>query len=1000
MDALADQSHAVSPACSSTSPVMQLPPPTSSAAVRAARVFALLALAASACAYPLRIRKDWLIAFFQRFGLDSEEQLGALWLEGLLNWGFSPLVLKEVLASWMIFGAVASWFTWRLSRPFRAERPRAEVTLLLAFLGWCVVSVFWAPHFGYDSACLTTAVDLCVWAVFALALYDLPYTELFARRAVRWIVGIGLVLGLISVSQATVPLSKAVFSVMSRYEGLYKRNLYGSLIGHNSGLAAACMGPFFFVLGGFFLARRKRVRLLLGLSVVFFLYLFVVTQTRSAWVQLTVLTPLFLAGLKGAAGVGIRARYVAAGLAVLAAVIASVFLPDALHFLPGSRREYIDRLRAMTPAVLLKGTRLRVLAVSGSLIAEKPFRGHGLGSFQVVYPDAQADYFARHPDSVLVPVPMQTQQAHNDYVQLLIETGAVGCGLAFAMALLFFRRGFRQFRETRDPQDRLRRYCAFFGIASLLLHACVDFPFHLAPLATLFIFYCAIALGDGARHRALTEEWAEARTEVPGGAANRRRVRAGNVGRLALILSAWGLAAVGVCLTYQRLMADLRFCRGTGILLYADQEESPDLRLRALTAARRELRGSLRIDPLQHLPRMTQGLCEYRLAQVYAERVREAAEENASPAVLGETRAKATTLLESAIGQLHLATHMARSPQADAWSSQLDPSTLGSRLNHATLYYLALCWRLMAALEPDRPEGDHNTWRSLQLTVRYCPSHADALPEILRFMDRKRVGTAAQQRRYMRLFAKYHPRSFLEFFFKRVESLKQQERHEDAVRMCLLMLESLAGAEGAAEVLHRLALQRLEAGDTPGCRQIVARLRDEWPNYGELPLLEVVSQVVSRDYAGAEKDLARLLEKGVPNEEGWRLLYAEILIATGRQEEGEALSRQIIENSEIPALAYTQRGEVKRVFFGDLQGALKDYAAALHVETPFTSPNAYFHLMRDQARRGDWAAFEETVALARTTLPQEGVLERLEAALRAQYAPKTDKENPDNRADE
>ncbi|MCX8038716.1 MAG: hypothetical protein N3D11_17015, partial [Candidatus Sumerlaeia bacterium] len=66
-----------------------------------------------------------------------------------------------------------------------------------------------------------------------------------------------------------------------------------------------------------------------------------------------------------------------------------------------------DALLPWLPAV----ARLRIAVCSAPLLAKRPLHGYGLGSFQYVFPPAQADYFAAHPHTLLAPTPQRTVQA-------------------------------------------------------------------------------------------------------------------------------------------------------------------------------------------------------------------------------------------------------------------------------------------------------------------------------------------------------------------------------------------------------------------------------------------------------------------------------------------------------------------------------------------------------------------------------------------------------------
>src|SRR5690606_10988788 len=80
-------------------------------------------------------------------------------------------------------------------------------------------------------------------------------------------------------------------------------------------------------------------------------------------------------------------------LAILSQAISASWNPLYLRERPVARR-----FRDLSFEQLQKEARLRLFICSLPLVAESPWIGHGLYAFQYVYPKAQGDYFAAHPD--------------------------------------------------------------------------------------------------------------------------------------------------------------------------------------------------------------------------------------------------------------------------------------------------------------------------------------------------------------------------------------------------------------------------------------------------------------------------------------------------------------------------------------------------------------------------------------------------------------------------
>ena len=84
------------------------------------------------------------------------------------------------------------------------------------------------------------------------------------------------------------------------------------------------------------------------------------------------------------------------------------------------------------------------------------------------------------------------EYAENDYLQLLAESGIVGVGLLFAAALLFFARALSSWKHQRSRWNLAVTSGGLCAMLSLLLHALVDFPFHIPANTLLFVVIAAL----------------------------------------------------------------------------------------------------------------------------------------------------------------------------------------------------------------------------------------------------------------------------------------------------------------------------------------------------------------------------------------------------------------------------------------------------------------------------------------------------------------------------
>ena len=107
--------------------------------------------------------------------------------------------------------------------------------------------------------------------------------------------------------------------------------------------------------------------------------------------------------------------------------------------------------------------------------------GSGLGTFQEVY--------RTHDDPNRVSHEY-TNHAHNAYLEIVLELGAVGAILILAFLAWWLSRSVAAWRSTFDGSGLARAGSVIVFI--VLLHSIVDYPLRTSAIATLFAFACAL----------------------------------------------------------------------------------------------------------------------------------------------------------------------------------------------------------------------------------------------------------------------------------------------------------------------------------------------------------------------------------------------------------------------------------------------------------------------------------------------------------------------------
>jgi O-antigen ligase len=111
--------------------------------------------------------------------------------------------------------------------------------------------------------------------------------------------------------------------------------------------------------------------------------------------------------------------------------------------------------------------------------------GSGVGSFIPIYQTFQ-------PTRLVDP--SFFNHAHDDFLEVPLETGLAGV-LVFAAFLVWFARRFRSAWSTTDaPKTRALPRAGSLVAVMILLHSTVDYPLRTVALATLFAFACGLMI--------------------------------------------------------------------------------------------------------------------------------------------------------------------------------------------------------------------------------------------------------------------------------------------------------------------------------------------------------------------------------------------------------------------------------------------------------------------------------------------------------------------------
>ena len=142
-----------------------------------------------------------------------------------------------------------------------------------------------------------------------------------------------------------------------------------------------------------------------------------------------------------------------------------------------------DRLLGRLGDLRSDAGRLQIAKDSIGMLEQHPLTGWGLGTFPIVYPK-----FRTFPTDFFV------NEAHNDFVQLLVETGVLGFATGIGLLVVVYVRGFRKIRGTLFGSWRsVAVGASLIGVTGLAVHGLFDFNLQIPANALLFYVLCAVA---------------------------------------------------------------------------------------------------------------------------------------------------------------------------------------------------------------------------------------------------------------------------------------------------------------------------------------------------------------------------------------------------------------------------------------------------------------------------------------------------------------------------
>jgi O-antigen ligase len=325
----------------------------------------------------------------------------------------------------VLFSVLACFYLWHRLRGVRFPAPARIYTYFL-ILTLLVIPLARMP--------ITSAQEWTrQFAPFCAFLILMLYFRSLPEALVRKSLSNGVVIIILA---SAVPLAVAMYQIVTN-TGEHLNAGFNRVDGTfpmPNGLAAfiALIVPILACAMELWTDWKRRT--FLGGWIAFALVVLVATYTRTAWISLAVsalvlffmsrrirLGSLILVALLGAVG------YVAVGSAIAA--------------------RFSDLSGGAFYRSSLAG-RLNIWNAAAPLLFRNPVSGQGLGMFAIDMGLFEAGDVAGQASAPVIA-------AHNDYLRVLVETGAIGFMLYFGTFVLFIRRGWKMWKESDALEPRV-----------------------------------------------------------------------------------------------------------------------------------------------------------------------------------------------------------------------------------------------------------------------------------------------------------------------------------------------------------------------------------------------------------------------------------------------------------------------------------------------------------------------------------------------------------------
>ncbi len=377
--------------------------------------------------------------------------------------------------SWSIFvlrvGAVFSvllWGTWQFAKGAVSARKNRLYAPAAAFLAIVAIQLCFHTS-AYAYATKTELLQYLTYAALLFVICEAIRDDSDYQRLLHVMAAFGFVLAIFALVQGFTAPQKLYWTISPQQSGW----VYGPYVNRNhyAGIVELLMpAPFVLAMRRGTTASKRALFVFAGIVIAATAF---TCQSRAGMICVG-MELIFLAAYALQ-----RRKNGGVALGIAASATALVLF---LTWLGGL--SLFERFQQLNDT-----NRLAILKDSFAMIRLKPLMGWGAGTFPEIYPHFRSFY-----------TDLLVNQAHNDVLQLLIETGVIGLAVGIWFVWGMYRASIKRLFAPRLSAQSAWMLSAVVGCSGILLHSLFDFNLHIAANAAWFyVLASSIAIPEDSR---------------------------------------------------------------------------------------------------------------------------------------------------------------------------------------------------------------------------------------------------------------------------------------------------------------------------------------------------------------------------------------------------------------------------------------------------------------------------------------------------------------------